>query len=108
MLLLHLSDIHFRRGEIGTTMDPNSHLRNELLRDAVSMCERLGPADAVLVSGDVAFSGHPEEYTFALAWLSDLCERCGTTLSSVFTIPGNHDVVRGVASRAIVQALHRD
>lgn len=62
MLLIHLSDIHFRKGEIGTTMDPNAHLRGELLRDARLQCERIGAnPDAILVSGDVAFAGDPEE-----------------------------------------------
>jgi len=108
MLLLHLSDIHFRRGEVGAAMDPNFHLRNELVRDAERMCAQLGAPDAVLISGDIAFAGHPDEYGFATAWLGELCTRCQTTLASVFTIPGNHDVVRQVASRAVIQALHRD
>jgi hypothetical protein len=109
MLLLHLSDIHFRKGEVGTAMDPNAHLRNELLRDAVAQCERLRAfPDAVLVSGDVTFAGDPDEFGYALAWLDDLCQSCGTKLSAVFVIPGNHDVVRKIAARPLVQALHRD
>ncbi len=109
MLLLHLSDIHFRKGEVGTAMDPNAHLRSELLRDAVAQCESIGAApDAVLVSGDVAFAGDPDEYAYALVWLDELCRRCGTTLSAVFVIPGNHDVVRSIASRPLIQTIHRD
>ncbi|GJD97658.1 metallophosphoesterase [Methylobacterium iners] len=109
MLLLHLSDIHFRKDEVGTAMDPNASLRNELLLDAESMCNRLGKAPkAVLLSGDIAFAGDPSEYEYALSWLEDLCTRCGTSLSSVFVIPGNHDVVRKVASRNVIQALHKD
>jgi hypothetical protein len=109
MLLLHLSDIHFRKGEVGTAMDPNAHLRSELLRDAVAQCERIGTVpDAVLVSGDVAFAGDPDEYAYALTWLDELCQRCGTTLSAVFVIPGNHDVVRSIASRSLIQTIHRD
>lgn len=108
MLLLHLSDIHFRKGEVGTAMDPNAHLRRELLRDAAAQCERIGAApDAVLVSGDVAFAGDPDEYAYALSWLDQLCRECGTTLSAVFVIPGNHDVVRSVASRTLIQTIHR-
>jgi 3',5'-cyclic AMP phosphodiesterase CpdA len=108
-LLLHLSDIHFRKGEVGTAMDPNVHLRSELLRDAVTQCERLGAIpDAVLVSGDVAFAGDPDEYAYALSWLDQLCRACGTTLAAVFVIPGNHDVVRSIASRNLIQTIHRD
>ncbi len=109
MLLLHLSDIHFRKGEVGTAMDPNANLRNELLRDAVAQCDRIGAVpDAVLVSGDIAYVGDPDEYNYALGWLDLLCRNCGTTLAAVFVIPGNHDVVRSIASRNIVQTLHRD
>jgi 3',5'-cyclic AMP phosphodiesterase CpdA len=109
MLLLHLSDIHFRKGEVGAAMDPNAHLRNELLRDAEACCHVIGKApEAVLISGDIAFGGDPAEYAYALKWLQELCTRCGTKLDTVFTIPGNHDVVRGIASRPIIQVLHRD
>ena len=109
MLLLHLSDIHFRKDEVGTAMDPNASLRNELLLDAETMCNRLGAVpSAILLSGDIAFAGDPAEYEYALTWLEDLCTRCGATLSSVFIIPGNHDVVRKVASRNVIQALHKD
>lgn len=109
MLLLHLSDIHFRADEVGTAMDPNAHLRNELLRDAAALCERIGAAPAaVLLSGDVAFAGDPAEYAFALAWLEKLCEACGTAPKAVFVVPGNHDVIRKIASRPLVQAVHRD
>lgn len=109
MLLLHLSDIHFRKGEVGTAMDPNAHLRNELLRDAVVQCKKIGAApQAVLVSGDIAFGGDADEYAYAVEWLDKLCAECGTALSAVFIIPGNHDVVRSVASRTLIQAIHRD
>jgi GTPase-associated adaptor domain/Calcineurin-like phosphoesterase len=107
MLLLHLSDIHFRKDEVGTAMDPNAHLRNELVRDAEAMCTKLGAApDSVLISGDIAFAGNPEEYAYALTWLEDLCSRCGTKLASVFVIPGNHDIAREVANRNVIRSLH--
>jgi hypothetical protein len=109
MLLLHLSDIHFRHDEVGTAMDPNGHLRNEILLDAESMCLRLGCApSSILISGDVAYAGHPDEYAFAQDWLQDLCTKCGTTLASVFIIPGNHDAVQSITSRPVIQSLHRD
>jgi 3',5'-cyclic AMP phosphodiesterase CpdA len=109
MLLLHLSDIHFRKGEVGSAMDPNANLRNELLHDAIAQCSRIGAVpDAVLVSGDVAFAGDTDEFAYALKWLDQLCRGCGTKLSSVFVIPGNHDVVRKIASRNLIQTIHRD
>lgn len=88
-------------------MDPNCHLRNELLRDAENMCQRLGKApSAILISGDIAYAAHADEYAFALSWLEKLATNCGTKTESVFVIPGNHDVVRSMASKPMVQALH--
>lgn len=107
MLLIHLSDIHFRKDEVGTTMDPNEHIRSELLRDADAMCKKLNSVPtAVLISGDLAYAAEPEEYAFALSWLEELCTACGTDLKSVFVTPGNHDVIRAVASSKVIQSLH--
>jgi DNA repair exonuclease SbcCD nuclease subunit len=88
-------------------MDPNLHLRNELTADAERYCQRLGRPDAVLISGDVAYQGSKEEYDFAYAWLEDLCKRCGTDLSTVFLIPGNHDIIRDVAKKPLVRSVHQ-
>ncbi|MBP7876020.1 metallophosphoesterase [Candidatus Woesebacteria bacterium] len=107
MLILHLSDIHFRKIEISTVQDPNAHLRNELVRDVGQQCERLGPPDAIVVSGDIAFAGEPEEFAFATEWLANLCAVCGCSMSSVFVVPGNHDVVRHIADSNLVQMVHR-
>lgn len=109
MLLIHISDIHFRKGEVGSALDPNAHIRNELSLDAQEQCTRLGTSPkAILISGDIAFSGNTEEYRYALTWLEDLCHRCGTDLTSVFVVPGNHDVDRNIASRPLIQSIHRD
>lgn len=55
--LIHLSDIHFsnRIAQIG--FDPDEYIRNELKIDVHRQCETLGPASAVLVSGDIAYAG---------------------------------------------------
>ncbi|WLH84329.1 metallophosphoesterase [Pseudomonas sp. FP2338] len=106
MLILHLSDIHFRKQEIGTNQDPNFHLRHELVKDVIQQCERLGPPGAIVISGDIAFAGDPDEYTFASNWLRDLCTACGCEMSAVFVVPGNHDVVRASADHNLVQMVH--
>jgi hypothetical protein len=109
MLLIHLSDIHFRRGEVGTAMDPNASLRNELVRDAEAKCKEIGKKpSAVLISGDIAFGGDRAEYLFALTWIEEFCCRCGADPDSVFVIPGNHDVDRKRAGSLIVQSIHND
>ena len=109
MLILHVSDIHFKRGEAGSAMDPNHHLRVSLVQDAKKQCAKLDAVpDAILVSGDIAYSGHPEEYEFAQVWFEELCEAVGCDLSKIFVIPGNHDVQREVAKKPIIQAAHND
>ena len=107
MLILHLSDIHFRKSEISTVQDPNLHLRNEIIRDAAEQCAELGPPNVIVISGDIAFAGDPEEFVYATRWLERLCVACGCPMSSIFVVPGNHDVVRSVAEQNMVQMIHR-
>jgi calcineurin-like phosphoesterase family protein len=108
VLILHLSDIHFRKSEVQSTHDPNFHLRNELLRDVESFCKKLGPPDIIIVSGDVAFGGDPAEYAFATKWLSELCTKCGAAMNTIFVVPGNHDVDRAMTSKQLVRMLHQE
>ena len=107
LLILHLSDIHFRKEEIGSAQDPNLHLRNEILRDVQRQCTKLGRPDAIVVGGDVAFAGDPAEFAYATVWLAELCDACGGSLDTVFVCPGNHDVVRQRADRNMVQLVHK-
>lgn len=106
MLILHFSDIHFRKSEITTAQDPNFHLRSELVRDVVHQSKLLGPPDVIIISGDIAFAGDQDEFEFATEWLSTLCDACGCSMQSVFVVPGNHDVVRAVADEDLVQLIH--
>ena len=92
MLLLHISDIHFRHPHCNTGMDPDQPYRTRLIQDAGDLRQRFGTVDAILVGGDIAFRGAPEEYSAALEWLKELSVRCGCALERIFVIPGNHDV----------------
>lgn len=106
MLFLHLSDIHFRFSEISRLDDPNAGLRDDIVADVVLMRREIGrPADGILLSGDIAFAGAKQEYTFAREWLkSTLCPAAGCEIEDVFVIPGNHDVDRKQAATQ----LHKD
>lgn len=106
MRILHFSDIHFRKSEISTAQDPNFHLRSELFHDVVNQSQKLGAPDAIIISGDIAFSGDPAEFEFATTWLRSLCDACGCTMQSVFVVPGNHDAVRKLADENLVQLIH--
>jgi 3',5'-cyclic AMP phosphodiesterase CpdA len=66
VLLLHISDIHFRAAEAGQPDDPNLALRNDLIEDVKKMRAEIGrPADGILLTGDIAFAGKAAEYDFA-------------------------------------------
>jgi hypothetical protein len=88
---LHISDIHL------TVRDAWS--QDVVLR---AMCEHIGSQraagtvpDFVLMSGDLAFSGKPQEYALAAGFFDSLSAASGIPSERIFCIPGNHDVDRG-------------
>ena len=102
---VHLSDIHFGHGDPSHRWDQRLVLR-EIARDLrMARQDGLGiPApDAVLVTGDIAFSGNSvvrapattsTEYADAKAWLQEIAGNVGLGPGQVFLVPGNHDVDR--------------
>jgi predicted phosphodiesterase len=104
LVLLHLSDIHFSKLS-GGVYDLDEDLRHELELDAVRMREKLGEVDAVLVTGDIAYSGQQREYEVANEWLRRLTEAVGCEMHKVWVTPGNHDVTLAAANSPAVQAL---
>jgi len=95
--LLHVSDIHFDwRYPDGSPWERNADVRNEMKEDVKRLAAEAGPIDGVLVGGDIAYRGARDEYDSATRWLSEIAELCGFELSSVWTVPGNHDIDRGV------------
>jgi hypothetical protein len=93
MLMLHISDIHFKHGEVGEPDDPNRGLRDDVIQDVKHMRDRLGPPGMILLSGDIAYAGRKDEYDFAYSWLEkELCPAAQCPIENVFVIPGNHDV----------------
>ena len=108
MLLIHLSDIHFRSGEVGTVNDPNQMLRAKLIEDVKTVCGRLDDkVEAILVSGDISYSGKRDEFEFAKGWLQVLAQAGGTSLANVFTCPGNHDADRTIARAEAIKSYHQ-
>jgi predicted phosphohydrolase len=106
--LLHLSDIHFtmKAGTVG--YDPDEDVRSELVRDLKKNVAKYGKINAVLISGDVAYSGKKAEYEKASIWINELCEagQCDPT-SQVYVCPGNHDVDQGtLKANAAIQDIH--
>lgn len=104
--ILHVSDIHFHRDFYG--WDPNVDQRAELVRDLAAQVATGGPVDAVLVGGDIAFGGHPDEYATAENWLTTLLAACGGIgKDRVWTVPGNHDVNRDVIRASMPAQMFR-
>lgn len=95
LVLLHLSDIHFRKPYcLDASIDVEHSVRQLLLNDIEEMKKITGPIDLVLVTGDIAFQGHSDEYIVAKKWLAQIAQISGCNETSVFIIPGNHDVDR--------------
>jgi predicted MPP superfamily phosphohydrolase len=87
---LHIADLHvvatgdeFSQGVAITALieDVRHHLAES-------------PADFVIVSGDVAFSGKPSEYERASHYLNELAVAAGVSPRDFYFVPGNHDVDR--------------
>lgn len=91
VIFVHLSDIHFHSGDSGYTARMSA-VRTELMHDLAAMHSQLGDATAVVVTGDVAYSGASEEYAVARSWLDQVSARAGSPDALVLTVPGNHDV----------------
>jgi 3',5'-cyclic AMP phosphodiesterase CpdA len=94
LAFIHLSDIHFRIGRLGDAHDEDMALRNELELDLRRVRIKVPHVDGLIVSGDIAFSGQPDEYAYAAAWLKSIREQLGCKLEGVMVTPGNHDVDR--------------
>lgn len=90
-VLVHLSDIHFT-GNDDALAKRNRGVRVELMRDLEIMQQKLGRATAVVVTGDIAFSGEKSQFVTAKAWLDEVARLVGTENCQVLTVPGNHDV----------------
>lgn len=98
MLLLHISDIHFREPHcLRPGIDPDRVYRTRLIQDLRVELNKLGQnVSAILIGGDVAFKAHPDEYAAAEVWIKELADTVGCSLERVYVVPGNHDVDRSV------------
>lgn len=88
ILLLHLSDIHFKLS--------NNYLLDKEVALFEAMRNYLAEYDHVflVISGDIAYSGKEEEYKIAHAFISKLKGNLESYSSKTITsiiIPGNHD-----------------
>lgn len=100
LAFIHLSDIHFNKYS-GDSYDVDNDLRNEVLRDITQNCKKAIPTIAgILICGDIAFSGQAVEYQFASEFLDRICTGLSIDRTSVFCVPGNHDVDQSITKNA--------
>lgn len=103
---LHLSDLHFGHGN--TAYGWNQKTVLDLLQEDVSKALENWPEmphpQAILVTGDIAFSGgvkSASEYNDACAYLKKLLDMLQVTPQCLYMVPGNHDVQRDVAKNLV-------
>jgi Calcineurin-like phosphoesterase len=94
---LHISDLHLRE-KIEWSQDI---VLRSLLADIVRRYTGPTAADAIFITGDVAFSGKAEEYILAERFIRALQEATATPPERLFIIPGNHDVDRSLEEDAL-------
>jgi predicted phosphodiesterase len=97
---LHISDLHVRGGD---SYDRDVVFR-ALVRSVKRFHERGRSPDLVFATGDIAYSGKPDEYVAATAFFDQLLEAAGLGRRQLYVVPGNHDVDRN-AGRFLVREL---
>src|SRR5580658_357645 len=94
LTFVHLSDIHFLDRDHGTAFDLGQQIRRALIEDLKEKPADKADYDGILITGDIAFGGKPEEYKRAREWLDEVYASSGTTATNTYVVPGNHDVDR--------------
>lgn len=90
---LHISDLHFC---ISQAWDADIVL-HELLRDIGNFIKKNEiKFDFIVVTGDIAYSGNPDEYVLSKDFLNEVLRLTGLTKDCIFIVPGNHDVCRNL------------
>src|SRR5580698_9091335 len=103
---LHLSDLHSGMVE-QAVLWPN--VKQRLFEDLPILLDKTGPLDAVIFTGDIAFSGDAIEFdrvTTILLEIFECLDKKGCAPSFV-AIPGNHDLVRPDAKSSSAMMLRR-
>lgn len=101
---IHLSDLQI--GHDGAAGAAAQKLVLAALRkDIADQRVHLQP-DALLVTGDIAWSGAAAEYAEAWPWLATFAEAAGVPLERIYVVPGDRDVRTGTRdAELLVDAL---
>jgi 3',5'-cyclic AMP phosphodiesterase CpdA len=85
-VFVHLSDIHFGQEKDGGTLKINEDAKERLIDDASAEVAKLGlKASGIILTGDIAYAGKPEQYEDAGQWLDRLTAKigCGRAIESL-------------------------
>jgi predicted phosphodiesterase len=109
MLFLHVSDIHFCTPDCNDPPnDPEQPFRTALVNDVRTRVSDIGPVDAIIVTGDIAFKGVHDEFEAATNWLKGLANAARCSLDRIYVVPGNHDVDRKIIEHTpAIQNAHQ-
>lgn len=86
--IVHLSDIHL------TSYSDLATARTEMINAAIRAESPLADVAFIVVSGDLAYSGQPEQYESAVSLISEIRQSIGNANSLpvyCVVVPGNHD-----------------
>ena len=86
--ILHLSDLHIKNVSTPQDLVLNS------LQHKIEEISKFESIKALIVTGDIAFSGKEAEYDRAKQMLNQIILICKIDPRNIFFIPGNHDVDR--------------
>jgi hypothetical protein len=90
---MHISDWHQRGSEFDRLKVRDALIDD--LRGRADLDPGLAQLDFVIFSGDLTFSGRPEEYeAFATEFLGPVLDAAGLDQEHFIAVPGNHDVDR--------------
>lgn len=92
--LLHISDLQ-ERGPHEGRQRRSRVVGSSWTRNVEDMA-RMTDIDLVCFTGDVAYSGRPDEYEYVERFLSPLLRQFRLDRERLFVVPGNHDIDRDV------------
>ncbi len=99
---LHISDLHCGMKDHGYW----ASAKKALIDDIKRVGEKLGPIDAIIFTGDLAFSGEKAQYDDVDHVLALIIEALGQSKKpEVLAVPGNHDLKRTTMNSRLARGL---
>ena len=97
--VLHLSDVHFGVGHHNFPMEKDEPQRRKLstlISDDIQRLYKGIPPAAIVISGDLTWQGHAEEFELVYKFIEELKSVFALGAHRFVIIPGNHDIQWGI------------